>query len=446
MSFLEEYKQKLVSADEAVKIVKSGDWVDYGWCTGTPDVLDKALARRTDELKDVNVRGGILLKPLAIFEREDAGEHFTWNSWHMGGYERKLIKRGCSFYSPIRYSELPRYYRDSTTPDDVAMFQVAPMDSHGYFNFGPNASHLGAVCETSKKIIVEVNENMPRCHGGSEANVHISQVSYIVEGDNPAIGELGAGGPATDVDKKVAELIVDQIPNGACLQLGIGGMPNAVGSLIAESDLKDLGVHTEMYVDAFVDIAKAGKITGAKKNIDRYRQAYGFGAGTKKMYDYLDENPELMSAPVSYTNDIKNIAALDNFISINNCVDLDLFGQISSETSGTKHISGAGGQLDFVLGAYMSNGGKSFICCSSTFTDKQGVVHSRIRPTLVEGSVVTDTRANTHYIVTEYGMVNVKGLSTWQKAEAIISVAHPDFRDELIKEAEKMHIWRRSNK
>mgnify|MGYP000326252755 FL=1 len=387
-----------------------------------------------------------MLKPLAIFEREDAGEHFTWNSWHMGGYERKLIKRGCSFYSPIRYSELPRYYRDSTTPDDVAMFQVAPMDSHGYFNFGPNASHLGAVCETSKKIIVEVNENMPRCHGGSEANVHISQVSYIVEGDNPAIGELGAGGPATDVDKKVAELIVDQIPNGACLQLGIGGMPNAVGSLIAESDLKDLGVHTEMYVDAFVDIAKAGKITGAKKNIDRYRQAYGFGAGTKKMYDYLDENPELMSAPVSYTNDIKNIAALDNFISINNCVDLDLFGQISSETSGTKHISGAGGQLDFVLGAYMSNGGKSFICCSSTFTDKQGVVHSRIRPTLVEGSVVTDTRANTHYIVTEYGMVNVKGLSTWQKAEAIISVAHPDFRDELIKEAEKMHIWRRSNK
>ena len=387
-----------------------------------------------------------MLKPLAIFEREDAGEHFTWNSWHMGGYERKLIKRGCSFYSPIRYSELPRYYRDSTTPDDVAMFQVAPMDSHGYFNFGPNASHLGAVCETSKKIIVEVNVNMPRCHGGSEANVHISQVSYIVEGDNPAIGELGAGGPATDVDKKVAELIVDQIPNGACLQLGIGGMPNAVGSLIAESDLKDLGVHTEMYVDAFVDIAKAGKITGAKKNIDRYRQAYGFGAGTKKMYDYLDENPELMSAPVSYTNDIKNIAALDNFISINNCVDLDLFGQISSESSGTKHISGAGGQLDFVLGAYMSNGGKSFICCSSTFTDKQGVVHSRIRPTLVEGSVVTDTRANTHYIVTEYGMVNVKGLSTWQKAEAIISVAHPDFRDELIKEAEKMHIWRRSNK
>lgn len=446
MDFSEEYRQKLVSADEAVKVIKSGDWVDYGWCTNTVDALDVALAKRTDELKDINLRGGILLKPLAVFEREDAGEHFTWNSWHMGGYERKLINRGCAYYAPIRYSELPRYYRELDCPDDVAMFQVAPMDKHGYFNFGPSASHLGAMCETAKYIIVEVNENMPRCLGGTENGIHISKVNAIVEGSNPPIGELGAGGPATEIDQKVARLIVDQIPNGACLQLGIGGMPNAVGSLIAESDLKDLGVHTEMYVDAFVDIAKAGKITGAHKNIDRFRQVYGFGAGTKKMYDYLDENPELMSAPVSYTNDIRSIAALDNFISINNCVDIDLFGQVSSESSGTKHISGAGGQLDFVLGAYLSNGGKSFICCSSTFTDKQGVMHSRIRPTLAEGSIVTDTRANTHYVVTEYGMVNVKGLSSWQKAEALISIAHPDFRDELIKEAEKMHIWRRSNR
>ncbi len=446
MSFTEEYKQKLVSADEAVKIIKSGDWVDYGWCNGTPDILDKALAKRTDELKDIKLHGGILLKPLAVFEREDAGEHFTWNSWHMSGIERKLISRGCSFYCPMRYSELPRYYRDGAATVNVAMFQVSPMDAHGYFNFGPNASHLGAVCEKADYIIVEVNQNMPRCHGGSEVGVHISNVTYIVEGENPPIGELGASGPATDVDRKVARLIVDQIPNGACLQLGIGGMPNAVGSLIAESDLKDLGVHTEMYVDAFVDIAKAGKITGAYKNIDRFRQVYGFGAGTKKMYDYMDENPELMSAPVSYTNDIRSISALDNFISINNCVDIDLFGQISSESSGTKHISGAGGQLDFVLGAYLSNGGKSFICCSSTFTDKAGTLHSRIRPTLADGSIVTDTRANTHYIVTEYGMVNVKGLSAWEKAEAIISIAHPSFRDELIAEAEKMHVWRRSNK
>lgn len=446
MDFTQEYKQKLVSADEAVKVVKTGDWVDYGWCANTADALDKALAKRTDELTDINLRGGILFKLPAVFDREDAGEHFTWNSWHMSGIERRLINRGCAYYAPIRYSELPRYYREISTPSNVAMFQVAPMDAHGFFNFGPSASHLGAMCERAEHIIVEVNENMPRCLGGTECGIHISDVTYIVEGENPPIGELGAGGPATDVDKAVAKLIVDEIPNGACLQLGIGGMPNAVGSLIAESDLKDLGVHTEMYVDAFVDIAKAGKINGSKKQIDRYRQTYAFGAGTKKLYDYLNDNPELMSAPVDYTNDIRSISALDNFMSINNAVDIDLFGQVNSESAGIKHISGAGGQLDFVLGAYLSKGGKSFICCSSTFKTKDGQVKSRILPTLNPGSIVTDTRANIHFLVTEFGKVNLKGLSTWQKAEAIISVAHPDFRDELIKEAEKMKIWRRSNK
>ena len=446
MDYTQEYKQKLVSADEAVKVIKSGDWVDYGWCTGTPDALDKALAKRTDELKDVNLRGGILLKPLAVFEREDAGEHFTWNSWHMSGIERKYINRGFSYYAPIRYSELPRYYRDSATPDDVAMFQVAPMDKHGYFNFGPNASHMMAVCETSKKVIVEVNKNMPRCLGGFENSIHISDVDFIVEGENPAIGELGGGGAATEIDQAVAKLIVDEIPNGACLQLGIGGMPNAVGSMIAESDLKDLGVHTEMYVDAFVDIARAGKINGSKKNIDRFRQTYGFGAGTQKMYDYLDENPELMSAPVSYTNDIRSISALDNFISINNAVDIDLFGQVNAESAGIKQISGTGGQLDFVMGAYLSKGGKSFICLSSAMKGKDGQLKSRIVPTLTPGSICTDPRSTVQYLVTEYGMINLKGLNTWERADKIISIAHPQFREDLIKDAEKMGIWRRSNK
>ena len=364
----------------------------------------------------------------------------------MSGVGRKMIADGATFYAPIRYSELPRYYRENVAPIHVAMFQVAPMDAHGYFSFGPSASHMIAMCEQAEIIIVEVNKNMPRCLGGKEDAIYISQVDMIVEGSNPAINQLGAGGPATEVDQAVAKLIVNEIPDGACLQLGIGGMPNAVGSLIAQSDLKDLGVHTEMYVDAFVDIAKAGKINGSRKSIDRFRQTYAFGAGTQKLYDYLNDNPQCMSAPVDYTNDVRVISQIDNFMSINNAVDIDLFGQVNAESAGIKHISGAGGQLDFVLGAYLSKGGKSFICCSSTFKTKTGELKSRILPTLNPGSIVTDTRANIHYLVTEYGIVNLKGCSTWEKAEKIISVAHPDFREDLIKAAEAQHIWRQSNK
>ena len=440
------YQQKLTTADEAVKVVKSGDWVDYGWCTGTACALDKALAGRMSELEDINLRGGILMWQPAIFQIPDVEKKITWNSWHMGGVERKACTAGFGFYNALRYSELRRYYRENVKHVNVAMFQVAPMDSHGYFSFGPNASHLKAVCDVSDVVIVEVNKNMPRCLGGFEEAVHISEVDMVVEGENPPIAELGAGGAPTDVDRAVAKLIVEEIPNGACLQLGIGGMPNTVGSMIAESDLKDLGVHTEMYVDAFVDIAMAGKINGLSKGIDRGKQVYAFGAGTKKLYDYIDNNPECYAAPVSYTNDARTIAQIDNFISINNAVDIDLFGQVNAETAGTKQISGAGGQLDFVLGAYLSKGGKSFICCSSTFKQKDGSIASRIRPTLADGSVVTDARPNVHWFVTEYGKVCLKGLSSWQRAEALISVAHPDFREQLIQDAEKMHIWKRSNK
>ena len=446
MDFREEYKQKLVSADEAVKLIKSGDWVDYGWCTNTVDALDQALAKRTDELTDVKLRGGILMKPLAVFAREDAGEHFCWNSWHMSGIERKMINRGVAYYCPIRYSELPRYYRESPDPLNIAVFVVAPMDSHGYFNLGPCASHLADAARKADKVFVEVNKNMPVCLGGYDNCLHISQVDGIIEGDNPPIDQLGGGSAPTEVDQAVARLVVDRIPNGACLQLGIGGMPNAIGAMIAESDLKDLGVHTEMYVDAFVDIAKAGKITGRNKNVDRGRQVYAFAAGTQKLYDYIKENPDVMAAPVDYTNDVQVIAKLDNFISINNAVDMDLFGQVNAESAGIKHISGTGGQLDFVMGAYLSKGGKSFICMSSTVTGKDGTVKSRIVPTLTPGSICTDPRSCTHYIVTEYGMVNLKGMSTWERSEALIGIAHPDFRDELIAEAEKLHIWRRSNK
>ena len=446
MDLQKVYQEKVTTAQEALKVVKSRDWRDWGWCSGAADGLDKALAARMPELHDIKIRGGILLKVPEIFKVENAPEHFCWNSWHMSGIERKAIAQGIAYYGPIRYSELPRYYMDLDCPSDVVMIQVAPMDSRGYFSFGPNASHLEAVCKRAKTIIVEVNEKMPYCWGGDASAVHITKVDMIVEGENPDILEMKGSDVMTDVDKKVAEYILEEIPNGACLQLGIGGMPNAVGKLIAESDLKDLGVHTEMYVDAYVEMAKAGKINGSRKNIDTNKQVYAFAAGSQELYDYIDNNPEMYSASVGYVNDVRTVSALDNFMSINNAVNIDLFGQVNAESAGVKHISGAGGQLDFVLGAYLSRGGKSFICCSSTFKDKAGNLKSRILPVLDSGSIVTDTRTNTHFVVTEYGKVNLKGLSTWQRAEKLISIAHPQFRDELIKDAQKMGIWRASNK
>ncbi|EFI41492.1 MULTISPECIES: butyryl-CoA:acetate CoA-transferase [Peptoniphilus] len=440
------YKDKLISAAKAASFVKSGDYVDYAWGAQTPVAIDRELAKRAGELKDVVVRGGVLLWTPEIFKADPNGDSFIWYSWHSGGADRVRINTtDAGFYAPIRYSEVPRYYRENCKVD-VAYITVTPMDEHGYFNMGLNASHMMAICETAKIVIVEVNEKLPVALGGFENTIHVSEVDYIVEGDNPEMAELPAGAFG-DVDRKVAEIIVNEIPNGACIQLGIGGMPNAVGSLIAESDLKDLGVHTEMFVDAFVDLYNKGKITGAKKNIDRFRQTYAFAAGTKKLYDFIDNNPQCMAAPVDYTNDARVISKIDNFVSINNAVNVDLVGQVSSESSGKKHISGAGGQLDFVLGAYLSNGGKSFICLSSKFYNKKtGKEESRIVPNFETGSAITVARPNTHYIVTEYGLFNCKGKSNWERAEGIINLAAPEFRDDLIKEAEKFGIWRNSNR
>ena len=286
--------------------------------------------------------------------------------------------------------------------------------------------------------------------GANKAAIKIigNHTDMIVEGDNIPLDEPAGGSAALSAaDKKIAELVVPEIADGSCLQLGIGAVPNAVGKMIAGSDLRDLGVHSELYVDSFVDMAGAGHITGLKKNIDRGRQVYTFAFGTKGLYEYLDNNPECYIAPVDYVNNIGVISQIDNFVSINGAVEVDLFGQVSSESSGTRHISGAGGQQDFVMGAFLSNGGKSFICLSSTYRDKKtGELKSRIRPTLEEGTIVTCTRSNLHWVVTEYGKFNVKGKSTWERAEGLISIAHPAVRDGLIDEAEKMHIWRHSNK
>lgn len=440
-----EYKRKLRSAEEAVTIIKSGDWVDYGLGLSQPILLDAALALRKSELSDVKIRSALSLGERQVVNVDPQQEVFTFCSWHFGGYERKLQEQNLCYFTPMVYRNKPDFYRNNLEVD-VAMISVAPMDKHGYFSFSLTNSVTRAIMDTAKKIIVEVNEHLPIALGGREECVHISEIDYIVEGVHGALHELSAGAP-DEIDQKVARMIVEEIVDGATIQLGIGGMPNAVGMLIADSDVKNLGMHTEMLVDAYLTMHEKGKLTNKCKRTDPGKGVWTFCMGSKKLYDWVDYNPSLASYPVNYTNDPAVIAQNDNFISVNNCVEVDLFGQVSAESSGLKQISGSGGQLDFVTGAYSSRGGKSFICFRSTYAEKKsGELHSRVVPTLPTGGIVTDPRSQIHYLVTEWGKVILAGRSTWERAERIISIAHPDFRDDLIRQAEKMKIWRRSNK
>ncbi|WP_276619785.1 acetyl-CoA hydrolase/transferase C-terminal domain-containing protein [Syntrophomonas wolfei] len=444
MNYANEYRKKLVSADEAVKVVNSGDWIDYGSMCGQVVMLDEALAGRKEELKDVKIWTLLTLRRPRVVDVDPEEESFVWHSWHLSAMDRKIAGERAVYYSPIRYSELPRYVREHIEPLAVAMLQVAPMDKHGYFNFGPQNSHSRAVCERARIVIVEVNNRLPRCLGGYEESIHISEVDYIVEGNNPPLPQL-PDAASSEVDKKAAEFIIEEMKDECCVQLGIGGMPNAVGKMIAESDLKDLGCHTEMLVDAYVHMYEAGRLTGRKKNIDPGKMVYGFAVGSQRLYDFIDNNPLCASYPVNYTNRPSIAALNDNLITINNAIEIDLYGQVCAESVGTRIISGTGGQLDFVLAAYESRGGKSFICLPSC-SEREGKLESKIVPTLKTGAIVTDPRSVAHYIVTEYGKFAMKGMSVWQRAEGLINLAHPQLRDELIQAARAQGIWRRSNK
>lgn len=445
MSYSEEFKSKLKCPEQAALLVKNGDWVVYNSFNGKPVAFDKALVQRRDELEDIKIIATLSVPPLPSVALEgDSGFPFLFNNWHFGGFDRKMSDKDRCWYIPITYHEVPRLVEEYTQID-VFVAQVTPMNKHGYFNYGPQNSHSASCARKAKLVILEVNEQMPYSNGGYDEGIHISEVSAIILGENPPMFEVQNTEPG-EVDSKIANLIVEELEDGSCIQLGIGAMPNAVGTLISKSDLKDLGVHTEMLVDAYVDMYLAGKITGANKTIDRYKMAYTFAIGSKKLYDFIDHNPGLSSYPVNYTNAPANIARNKKVVSINNCIEVDLFGQVCSESSGFRQISGTGGQLDFVKGAFDSPGGKSFLCLASTYKDKEGSLHSRLRATLPPGAIVTVPRMLVHYLVTEFGKVCLKGLTTWQRAEKIIGISHPQFRDELVLEAEKMGIWRPSNK
>ena len=444
MDFINEYKRKLRSPDEAVRVIKSGDWVDYAVTVVQPVLLDQALARRMEELTNVKVRGNLLFGPLEIVEKDPEQLHFTYNSWHFSPYERKLADRGQCFFIPMIFRNLSEYYVHFLEVN-VAMLAVTPMDAHGYFNLSAGTGVCRSIVEKADVVIVEINERLPRIYGGFDESIHVSEVDMIVEGVHGPLLQLPSKEP-TPEDTAIAEFILPHIKNGSCLQLGIGGMPDTVGTLIAKADLKDLGMHTELCSDAYVQLYESGCLTNAKKNIFKNKGMLGIAFGTDKLYEWVNENPGIAACPLGYINAVEVIGQIDNMVSINSCISADLYGQVNAESSGPRHISGTGGQLDFLTGASMSKGGKAFLCMTSTFKNKHGELQSRILPSFKGGEIVTSPRSQAYFLATEYGIVNLVGRTTWERAEMIISLAHPDFREQLIQSAEDQGIWRKSNK
>jgi acyl-CoA hydrolase len=426
-----------VSAQQAAELVKSDDWVDYGFALGQPDLFDQALAARASQLRRVKVRGALTVRPRAILDADPSGQHFLWFNWHFSGYDRRQHDSGRCNYIPMNFGETPDYYRRFVEPIGVACLKTAPIDANGYFNFGPSTSYHRAMIERARIVIVETNSSVPRVHG-PDTGLHASEVDCVIDGGSAALPEL-AGGQFSAIERQVARLIAQEVQDGACLQIGIGGMPNAVCSLLREANVRDLGIHTEMMVDGIADLIEAGIVTNSRKQIDPGRSVFSFALGTSKLYRMLDSNSAIWAYGVDYTNLPVNIAKNDQVVSINNTTQMDLQGQAASESSGHRHISGTGGQLQFVRGAYASKGGKSFICLSST-CEVKGVRVSRIVSTLTPGNIVTTPRTDVMYVVTEYGMVNLKGKSVAERAEALISIAHPDYREELARAARAQQL------
>ncbi|HOX36800.1 MAG TPA: acetyl-CoA hydrolase/transferase C-terminal domain-containing protein [Candidatus Brocadiia bacterium] len=444
MNHMEMYKAKLRSADEAVKVVKSGDVVEYGHFNGKPIACDKALARRHAELKNVEIHTALTLPPPPDTAMKPGS--FIFVDWQFSKLTRMLQQNGLAYYSPILYHNAPEMIREGKiTRRDVVIARVCPMDEKGFFNLGPQNSETMAKMEMAgTAVIVEVCKTMPVCLGGAEESIHVSKVSAIVEGaDGDGLFCAPDISPEPE-EVKIAEHIMPHISDGACIQLGIGGIPAQVGKLIVESNLKDLGGHSEMISDAYMRLIECGKMNGKRKNIDRYRVAYTFAVGSKELYEFMHNNPAIASYPVDYTNDPRNIARLENFVSINNALQVDLYSQVNAESIGMKQISGNGGMWDFVIGSQWSRGGKSFICLASTYNASDGSLRSSIVPTFDPGSIVTVPRQMVDYVVTEFGAARVKLMPTWKRAEALINISHPQFRDELIKAAEKMKIWHKA--
>lgn len=430
MAWIDDYKAKLCTAQEAVSHIRSGDWVWISGNAAAPFPLMEALAARAGELTNVTLSHVLLMgdDPLS---KPGMGNAFHHNSLFVGPADRASVNDGRSAYVPIHLHMIPKSIRSGTIRVDVAMIQCSPPDDHGFMSLGLEVLAQKAAVEMAKTVIVMVNDKMPRTLGDSF--LHVSRASHVFECSLPLL-EL-TGKPATEVEKKIGAIIAEMIPDGATLQLGIGGIPDAVLSLLEGK--KDLGIHTEMISDGLMRAMEQGIITGNRKTLHSGKVVSTFILGTRGLYDFVHDNPLFEMHPVEHTNDPFIIAQNDNMIAINSALEVDLTGQVCSDSIGPYIYSGFGGQLDFIRGAAASKGGKPIIALPATA--KQGSL-SRIVPKLKLGSGVVTTRADVHHVVTEFGAVNLWGKNLQERARDLIGIAHPDFREMLEAEARERHL------
>lgn len=432
MSWVDEYKKKLVSASEAMSVIKSNDRVFISGNAATPYVLINALAARKDELKNIELVHVLLLGDDPFSKPEMEG-HFRHNSLFVGPADRKAINEGRAAYIPIFLHQIPDLFYSGQMPLDVAIIHLSPPDEHGFMSYGVEVLCSKAAAETAKIVIAQVNEKMPRVLGDSF--IHVSRIDKIVEvsEDLPQLEKK----PFSVVEEKIGKLIGDLIEDGSTLQLGIGGIPDAV--LASLEGKVDLGVHTEMVSDGVMEAVEKGIITCAKKNFHPYKIILTFLLGSKNLYKFAHNNPILEAHPTDYTNHPFNVSQNDKMVSINSAIELDITGQICSDSIGTYIYSGFGGQVDFIRGAAHSKGGKPIIALPSTA--KNGEI-SRIVPFLKKGAGVVTTRADVKYVVTEYGVAYLHGKNLMERTKELINIAHPDFRDDLVKAAHERNLIR----
>jgi len=433
------FQNKFVTPEAAALLaVRDGDWVDYGFGAGFPELMDKALAARKGKVRDVKIRGGLVIRPkIEVVEQDPEQISFTYYSWHIGDYERKLQTRGLVKFLPVMLRSLPYLYREKHIHCDVAFVPVSVPDGQGYCGLGISNYAWRTIFESARTVVFEINEHLPQLQGVDGSHrVHLSEADYIVEGEHEPLPQRSYREPS-ETDTQIARLVLDEIPDGAVLSLGVGGVPYTVAKMLAESDRKELGCHTGTISDAFLELWKAGKLTNRRKEVDSGYSTWNLAMGSQELYDWLNAEPQLFHpGDLDYVHSVERISQMSNVISINGGVEVDLMGQENGESAGIRQLSGIGGQLDFLEGAYRSKGGKGFVCLNATHKKKDGTLKSNIVPYIAGGSTVSAPRTMIQYVATEYGIAKLSGKTLRERAEAMVAISHPDFRDELLQYAQ----------